>query len=565
MTDAARPRNVSVDSGHGSGSSESGVDAPAEIPWHGKDASRNWIPVEDASAQRSRTLVLCFDGTGDQFDEDNSNIVKLMAMLRKDDASKQLVYYQAGIGTYTSPFIVGEGAAAVVKTLDEMFAISLPDHVKEGYEFLMQNYTLGDKICIFGFSRGAYTARALAGMLQKVGLLSKDNRQQLPFAYSMFSRDDLEGLQLSIMFKRTFSIDVKVEFLGVWDTVASVGLVDRDLPFVGTNNAIRYFRHALALDEHRAKFMPSYYHRSPYSEKQVDKKSRLSLPQLQEDTDVIKQYEETINNSSPNKTDAKEVWFAGAHCDIGGGSVPNNTRHSLARIPLRWMIRELFRTKTGIILDRDLLRDEAGLDLKTLDDSPPARIVPEADTCTLALDPPKDTFLLALGRFIWNTIQFPYKLISGLLRPPKPSIKANFLPEKASASEYLGEAEEELLDALSPMYDELRLTWWWRILEWMPMRHKKQSANTSPFNDKKEYVWSVNRGRGRKVFSYLLRDGKKIQVHRSVKTRLEALDERGRSGTYVPRIRTKFLSAKAQRFSHGDWDLEDTGFCEWVD
>jgi uncharacterized protein (DUF2235 family) len=73
-----------------------------------------------------------------------------------------------------------------------------------------------DKICIFGFSRGAYTARALAGMVHKVGLLPRHNNQQIPFAYKMFSRDDNEGWKQSIAFKKAFSNDVEIEFLGVW-------------------------------------------------------------------------------------------------------------------------------------------------------------------------------------------------------------------------------------------------------------------------------------------------------------------------------------------------------------
>ena len=74
----------------------------------------------------------------------------------------------------------------------------------------------GDQICIFGFSRGAYTARALAGMIQKIGLLPRFNLEQFPFAYAMYKKRDQEGLDLSVQFKRTFSIDVKIKFLGVW-------------------------------------------------------------------------------------------------------------------------------------------------------------------------------------------------------------------------------------------------------------------------------------------------------------------------------------------------------------
>ena len=85
---------------------------------------------------------------------------------------------------------------------------------REAYHF--QSDAVGDQICIFGFSRGAFTARALAGMLQKVGLLPPCNLEQLPFAYDMYARDDDEGLRLSLQFKRTFSIDVRIKFLGVW-------------------------------------------------------------------------------------------------------------------------------------------------------------------------------------------------------------------------------------------------------------------------------------------------------------------------------------------------------------
>jgi len=76
--------------------------------------------------------------------------------------------------------------------------------------------TAGDKISIFGFSRGSYTARALAGMVQKVGLLPACNLQQIPFAWAMYARDDLDGLASSEGFKKTFSIDVKIDFVGVW-------------------------------------------------------------------------------------------------------------------------------------------------------------------------------------------------------------------------------------------------------------------------------------------------------------------------------------------------------------
>ncbi len=111
---------------------------------------------------------------------------------------------------------------------------------------------------------------SLAGMIHKVGLLPPDNRQQVPFAYKMYTRTDEIGWCQSMAFKDAFCIDVPIEFVGVWyvpaftdcsemlmnnrDTVDSVGLVPKRLPFTASNTIIRTFRHALSLDEHRAKF-----------------------------------------------------------------------------------------------------------------------------------------------------------------------------------------------------------------------------------------------------------------------------------------------------------------------
>ena len=91
----------------------------------------------------------------------------------------------------------------------------LSPQIMSGYRFLMENYREGDKICLFGFSRGAYTARALAGMLHKVGLPPRCNRQQVTFAYKMCKRSDKRGREQSKEFKRRFSIDVHIDFIGV--------------------------------------------------------------------------------------------------------------------------------------------------------------------------------------------------------------------------------------------------------------------------------------------------------------------------------------------------------------
>lgn len=129
--------------------------------------------------EHGRTLVMCLDGTGDQFDADNSNVVHFVSCLRKHTLGKQVTYYQSGIGTYDK----GGLRSGIRAGLDMAVGSGLGIHIKDAYRFLMQNYREGDKICLLGFSRGAYTVRCLAGMLHKVGLLPAGNGAQVNFAY----------------------------------------------------------------------------------------------------------------------------------------------------------------------------------------------------------------------------------------------------------------------------------------------------------------------------------------------------------------------------------------------
>ncbi|KAG8983890.1 hypothetical protein FRB94_012532 [Tulasnella sp. JGI-2019a] len=217
-----------------------------------------------------------------------------------------------------------------------------------GYRFLMENWEEGDKICLFGFSRGAYTARCLAGMLQKVGLLPPHNEEQVAFAYQKYR-----------------------------ETVASVGIFSKHLPFTASNDIIKTFRHALSLDEHRAKFKPNPWHRTVHTAGAADhdpeygsavKDRPNMLHRLQDamvddiqemsdrrlDTQADYKPEITSESADPygidvdpemgigaQETDVREVWFAGCHADVGGGSVSNNTTNSLANLSLKWMVNEI--------------------------------------------------------------------------------------------------------------------------------------------------------------------------------------------------------------------------------
>ncbi|KAF7299812.1 DUF2235 domain-containing protein [Mycena chlorophos] len=276
-------------------------------------------PAPPTATATPRTLVLVFDGTADEYNAYDTNAVRLFGLLKKDDFRQQLCYYQSGIGTYFKPSIVSPLFDWCAKVLDEAFAFYLNEHVMDGYRFLMDNYHEGDRICLFGFSRGAYTARALAGMLHKVGLLPRSNEEQVPFAFKMYKSTGKSADALAAGYKQTFCQDVQIEFLGVWETVDSVGVVmTRTLPFTSTNTSIKTFRHALALDERRVKFLP--YVLEPKTSPQAKNRT----------------------------TDALEVWFVGCHEDIGGGAVANDIQRSLADITLRWMVRETMAYSCGI-------------------------------------------------------------------------------------------------------------------------------------------------------------------------------------------------------------------------
>jgi uncharacterized protein (DUF2235 family) len=138
--------------------------------------------------RHTRKFILCFDGTGNKFSgtDADSNILKIYRMLDRSDHT-QFHYYQPGIGTYvTSGSLSHDSHIArlrswYMKGKDSMFGTSLAEHVMGGYKFLMRYYRVGDEIYLFGFSRGAYTARFLAEMIDHVGLLSQGNEELIRF------------------------------------------------------------------------------------------------------------------------------------------------------------------------------------------------------------------------------------------------------------------------------------------------------------------------------------------------------------------------------------------------
>ncbi|KAJ6474565.1 hypothetical protein DFH09DRAFT_889375, partial [Mycena vulgaris] len=285
-----------------------------------------------------RNLVVSIDGTSNQFGPNNTNVVELHSrILKHHPSAQQLTFYVSGIGTYAPPSFrsLAYWSQVVANKLDLAIAWNFERHVKDAYQWLADNYQRGDKIFLFGFSRGAYQVRALAGMITTLGLIYPGNHRNIPlYALSliMFRFSERTG-ELCKHFKETFSRedhDVRVHFVGAWDTVSSVGIFrGQPLPLTGSADHICHFRHALAIDERRVKFLPEYI-------KGGDSVLRKN------DVDRIEQSPlNRTGDAEPEggRTRIKEVWFAGTHSDIGGGNRENITL-DLAGVPLLWMENE---------------------------------------------------------------------------------------------------------------------------------------------------------------------------------------------------------------------------------
>lgn len=298
------------------------------------DSPESKSPPSASRAEQERSsgrrIVLFFDGTGAAAFLDNVTNLPTLFSLVSALPQEQLLYYQTGIGTPLVqstgfPGFLSRARARIAAIIDNGLAFSLASHIQRGYKFLMNYWQPGDDIFLFGFSRGAFTARALAGMLQQVGLLPAGNEETVPLAYSIYKEHkevaEHGGQETpGQSFKRCFSRHVEVHFVGVWDTVSSVGGIwPRTLPFASGSSYIHHFRQALALDERRAYF--------PYQ------------PWIPADRPL------------PEDHSLKQVWFAGAHSNVGGGMFPYDCDRNpaLSHITLRWMLREA--VEAGLRLD----------------------------------------------------------------------------------------------------------------------------------------------------------------------------------------------------------------------
>ncbi len=272
-----------------------------------------------------KNVVVCCDGTANEFARDRTNVIKLFSALDSADPSKQIGYYHPGLGTMEPPGALTGFAKGVTKLLGKAIGYGLESDVRDAYVFLMNNVTADDRIYLFGFSRGAYTVRVVASLLHMYGLLPRGNEPLVPYAIRMMTLDGAERFELANQFKGTFSRACKLRFVGVWDTVSSVGWIENPLkvPYTANNPDIEIGRQAIAIDERRAFFRQNLWRHS------------ASPPGLPE-TDL------------PGPRDLKQVWFPGVHCDVGGGYP--EAESGLAKISLKWMLSEA--QAAGILLDK---------------------------------------------------------------------------------------------------------------------------------------------------------------------------------------------------------------------
>jgi uncharacterized protein (DUF2235 family) len=266
-----------------------------------------------------KNVVLCCDGTANEFAQNRTNVVKLFFTL-VHDPDRQVCFYHPGLGTMEPPGALTRASREVTKLLGKAIGLGLEDDIRDVYAFLMNHFEEGDRVYLFGFSRGAYTVRAVAAVLHMYGLIRSGNEPLVPYAIRMMmainnieesKRQDSRTLLddyfgLARQFKDHFCIPCNPYFVGVWDTVSSVGWIENPLrlPYTANNPDVQIGRHAVSIDERRAFFRSNLWHPAP--------------------------------GGGPK--DVKQVWFPGVHCDVGGGYPEPES--GLSKIALQWMLKE---------------------------------------------------------------------------------------------------------------------------------------------------------------------------------------------------------------------------------
>jgi uncharacterized protein (DUF2235 family) len=283
-----------------------------------------------------KRVIVCCDGTWNDTDNQSADtnvfrIARAIHATQNTGGVQQIVLYLSGVGTSGLEF---------EKLVAGAIGLGVGDNIRSAYMFIAQNYLPGDEIFLFGFSRGAFTARSLAGLVNACGILKRQKLGDLPNAWAYYRT---EGPHSPQQFDRTYRTDchadAEIKFLGVWDTVGALGVpghlfsLENAKKFAFHNTGpcavVKHACHALAIDEHRHDFVPTLW-----------------------------------TGTAPAGVRIEQVWFAGAHADVGGGYA---TR-TLADIPLVWMAKKA--EADGLALDWGCLPDPGKLqDLAPTHDS----------------------------------------------------------------------------------------------------------------------------------------------------------------------------------------------------
>lgn len=263
----------------------------------------------------TKRLIFCSDGTWNTPAKRATNVLKMFRAIASEGTVIQKKFYDEGVGTEGSRLDRLIGGAS---------GRGLNKNIQDGYRFLMHTYEPDDEIYLFGFSRGAYTVRSLAGFLRNCGLLKATHAGMLQEAFDLYRREDAPpDSEAAVSFREAYSHEVKIHFLGVWDTVGALGIPTRRLGHilnrrhqfhdVELSGSVKHAYHALAIDERRRPFKPSIW------EPPKDKDERPAPDAAPKPGQHIEQ-----------------VWFAGYHSDVGGGT----KGVGLSNLTFDWMVQK---------------------------------------------------------------------------------------------------------------------------------------------------------------------------------------------------------------------------------
>ena len=291
-----------------------------------------------------RQLIVCCDGTNNTLTggSHDTNVTKLCELLALGDGD-QLLYYDPGVGNpgELPGATFSENLSRRYERLRALaFGRGIYENIADAYVFLMCHYRPGDQIFLYGFSRGAFTARSLGGLVTQFGLLRPEMQGLVPTLLHIYFSDRQQSQvsyqrikeQISALFCDADYRQAPIWFVGVWETVESVGaplfrrVITASPTIVGKR--FHHVRQALALDEYRRSFAPRPYYIAPH-------------------------FDYAAHDQS-----IRQLWFAGSHGDVGGGYFTSASR--LSNEALHWMLNE--SVACGLRLAPGLLSEAGQLD-----------------------------------------------------------------------------------------------------------------------------------------------------------------------------------------------------------